>query len=379
MPNAKDLVLRLRSITDGFKTDAPVRELDDLEHSLDATGRQARTSAREVKQAAADMDAPGFDKAAAEAENTAARMRAAAEDMAAGMKQGARDIDTETGKIRQDMSAAGSEIGSEFIGNIAEGIGSGSGSVTDVVQGTLGGLTNLASTLTGPVGIAAGTAAAGIGLVFAASKAEAEKAKGYVDTLIGAFEELGETTSEAAQQAAWDAWLDTMKESPETISQIVDALDDAGISGETYRDAITGSRDAQYEVTTALTATRDAINNNLAVTGDLTDEQQDYLDNARVAQDAVNDWNGALDTTAGYYSDIDYLQGEGKGKQGKITDEINRSRDAAKGLRTDLDDATKDRTVNVTINTRDASGRAQARLVDPRTGGNAGAYGGYGR
>lgn len=367
MPNAKDLVLKLRSITDAFKTDDPVHELEDLERSLKATGDQSTTSAREVRRAAEDLDAPGFDKAAAEAESTARRMRAAAEDMSDGFERGARDIDQTTSRMRDDMGDVGRETGSEFISNIAEGIGSGSGSLDDVVSGTLGGLTNLAASLTGPVGIAAGIAAAGIGLVFNATKAQAEAAKERVDTLMGALEELGTTSSEAAKTVIWDTWLATMKEMPGELNKTVTTLESAGITADEWKNAIKGSADAQQTVNDKLMTTAAAIQDNYARTGELTTEERAYLDNLILVQGHLDTQNTTLGQVKDQQSDINFFLDEGEKKQKNITDEISDSRKEARGLRDDLDSATKDRTVKVTVRTVDLRGK-WVDAPDPRKG-----------
>ena len=137
--------------------------------------------------ASTSLDAD-FSDLAVEAELASRRVRAAAADMGDGVRTGAADVDYATDGMRQNMADTGKEAGAEFVGNIAEGIGSGQANLNDVVTGTMGGITNLAATLGGPLGIAAAGAAAGVGLVFAAVKAEAEKAKARVDSLIGALE-----------------------------------------------------------------------------------------------------------------------------------------------------------------------------------------------
>lgn len=365
MPNAKDLVLKLRSVTDGFKTDQPVRELDDLEHSLKATGDQSTQSAREVKRAADDMDAPGFDRAAAEAETTARRMSAAADDMAAGMRDGARKIDAETDKMRQDLGEAGKETGAEFVGNIAEGIGSGQANLSDVVSGTLGGLTNLAATLTGPVGIAAGVAAAGIGLVFAKVKAEAEAAKERVQTLIGALEELGETTSKQAKEAIFQSWLDTMKEMPGELDKVRSTLQTAGINAKTFRDAISGSAAAQQIVREKLQATRGDIEKVQFATGTVNEQQRIFMAGMDTILGDLDEQNSALDTTQTYFDNVNGLTKTGKSNIKDWKDGIREAKEEARLLNGELDKAARDRTTRVTVKTVDYTGRSVS-LPDPR-------------
>ena len=132
-----------------------------------------------------------FDATGAASERAADEVRREALNMADGVRAGAVGIDAETDRMRRDMGEVGRESGAEFVNNIAEGIGSGQANLSDVVSGTLGGLPNLAATLTGPVGIAAGAAAAGIGLVFAKVKAESEDAHARLDSMRGALEGVG--------------------------------------------------------------------------------------------------------------------------------------------------------------------------------------------
>lgn len=385
MPNAKDLVLRLKSITDGFKTDQPVRELDDLEQAMTATGAQASKSSREVRTAADDMNAPGFDKAAAEAEATAARMKAAAEDMATGVRTGATDINTETGKIQSDMADTGREAGAEFVGNIAESIGSGSGSITDVVQGTLGGLTNLAASLAGPVGLAAGAAAAGIGMVFAKVKAEADAMDERVQDLMGALAELGEMTSKAAKETIWEDWLKDLKADTDQLNLITDLIGMAGVDQKTLKDAITGSATAQADVKAQMEATAAAIEDNWHKTGLLSDEEAKYLQHWRDVTGEIDDQQTALGETKTALDNINTLTGDTKTKTKSWKDTVKDVRGEVQGLNSDLNNATRNRSLTIYANVKTQGDKSVLPNLpkDPRKGsaarGGSGGYtGGYG-
>jgi hypothetical protein len=365
VPSAKDLVFKLRSLTGEFRTDDAARELDELEQSLKATGDQARISAREVRQAADDLDAPGFDRAAAEAEATATRMRAAAEDMASGVRTGAQKIDTETDKIRTDMGDAGKEVGAEFVGNIAEGIGSGSANVTDVVQGTLGGITNLAASLTGPVGIAAAGAAAGIGLVFSAVKGQAEAAKEKLDSLRGALEDVADLSSKAARDAIFKQWLEETRQIPGQLDKIASAVRQAGVDGETFQAALAGSAEAQETIRQKLQAAGIEIIKNRRETGGITAEQEAYLENMALVLKDLGIYNQNVTAIKGEHEDIAYLSGKAKENTAGSNRELDDGIAKAKELGRTLDYTFRDRTLQTTVVVRDQTGR-NIRLPDPR-------------
>lgn len=362
MPSAKDLVLRLRSITNAFSTDQPVRELDRLGDELRGTAREAATSTREVRRAADGLDAPGFDKAAAEAEATARRMRAAAGDMGEGLRTGARSIDTATNEIRGHMRDTGGEIGTELVANIAEGIGSGQANLTDVLSGTLGGLTNLAGAMSGPVALAAGAMAATVGLAFSSIKASAEKAQERIDLVRGAIDGVKDAAGKEAQANIFKTYLEDAQKVPGKIEKIRTTLADAGVTARQYSAAIAGDPAAIDKVRAKLQAeARDLIGlqrNHQA----LTAEQQAYLANMPTVLGDIFDWDAAAGATRREHEAINALLG--KTDMSKARGDVRTLANDSATFKANMDAATRPRDFTVTIQTRVTG--SGARLVDPR-------------
>jgi len=330
------------------EADRADRELGTLDTAIDNVGDAAQHAKGDVDKLGDELTLADFDGVSAEAEEAARKLRIAAGNMAGAVHTGAVGIDRETDQMKADLGEAGRESGAEFIGNVAEGIGSGQMNLNDVVSGTLGGITNLAATLTGPLGLAVGAAAAGVGLVFAAVKGQSEQAKARVDELIGALEEVGTTSGKAARAAIWDTWLTKMKENRGTLDGIVANLRIAGIDQGTFKAAITGSAAEQKKVRDQLFLTGQELIQNKQHGKELTDEQEAYLENFPEILSQLSDMNGDLDESQGYFDDLDWLSGKTKDNVDKTGKSIDKAGEKARDLGDDLDDATKDQNVKVT-------------------------------
>ena len=341
-------------------------QLDGLDTALGQTKRTLSLTGAEAREAGGDLEHAerGFTELAQEVARTRSTMERDMRGMSGAVRGGAADVDRETSRMRTDMGEAGRETGAEFISNIAEGIGSGGGNLQDVVSGTLGGLTNLAATLTGPVGIAAGAAAAGIGLVFNTVRQQAEQAKARIGELVGGLEDVEDQSKKAAEAKIFEIWLEQMKEMPDQLQQTVSVLKTAGVEAGTFSKAIAGNKAAQDQVRTAIQKTGGDIIANQVKTGQLTAEQQAYLDAMGPVLGLLDQQNSDLTAAKGLHEDINWLQGESKGKQKAVTEETKRTRGEARGLGQDLDDATKDRSVKVKVD-------YQERWVKGPSGGGA--------
>lgn len=344
----------------GSAADRAKGDLSGLDTGIDGLGAASDNAKSDLSGLDSELSQVNFDQVAVEAEETARRLRVAAGNMKSAIHDGADGVRTEAGSMRADLGEVGRESGAEFVGNIAEGIGSGQANLNDIVSGTLGGVTNLAASLTGPVGLAAGAAAAGIGLVFAAVKGQAERAKAQVDTLIGALEEVGDTSSKAAKAAIWDTWLEKMKENRGTMSGIVDNLKIAGVSQGTFRDAISGSAAAQKEVRDQVFRTGSEMIKNKQAGEDLTEEQEAYLENFPSILQELDSQNDSLEDAEDYFSDLDWLSDKTKGNVDKTGKSIDNAGKKADNLGTDLDNATKGKTADDTNSSIDkARGKAK--------------------
>jgi hypothetical protein len=329
------------------------RTLDSLETELDSIGGAADAVKTDMQHAGV-----GFDSAADDSEDAARRIRQSAQDMAQGVHQGAGDIDTETGNIQTSMKEAGSEAGAEFIGNVAEGIGSGTANVTEVMQGTLGGLTNLAATLGGPVGAAAGAAAAGIGLVFAAVKGEAEKAKAKIDAMREALEGVADLGGEVAEQAIFDQWVKDAQETTGKLENVSSALDQADVDADDFHAALAGNPSAIAKVRTALQQQGAEIITNKKETGKITEEQQRYLDTFPDILQDIHGQDEALGAVRREHDAIVDLTGDTADNAEDTKNELDGAAGKARALSDELDNAARDRnaTINVNVKYKDPKG-----------------------
>ena len=286
---------------------------------------------------ALDRGERGFDSFGDEVDDTLRRFKQDMTQMGAAVDGAADDVNRHTDRMRQDMSDAGRESGAEFISNVAEGIGSGEGNLQDVVSGTLGGLTNLAGTLAGPVGLAAGAAAAGIGLVFSKMRAEAEDAKARLDSMRGALEDLGDTGSDIAEKAIFEQWIADAQETTGKIEKVRDTLGLAGVTAAEFQGALAGNTDDLETVRSKVGEIEAAIYRAYLKQGYLTDEQLATRDAARLTlgevnktdaavggvrreQSAVNDLtSGAIGTTKRWESAVANVAGETE----NVKDDLN--------------------------------------------------------
>jgi hypothetical protein len=366
VPSAKDLVFKLRSLSNEFRTDEAARELDQLDTSLAATARQASLSAREVRTAASQLEAPGFDKAAAEAEATARRMRAAAEDMAAGVRQGATKIDTATDKIRTDMADTGREAGSELVSNIAEGIGSGTGSVTDVVQGTLGGITAMAASIPGPFAVAGASAAAGIGILFSSIKRQADESRERVKALTSAILDTGKAGQTAVRQAALDQWEQNLKDAPDKARLLAVGMRAAGLSAKDVQAAVAGTPSEAQAVLDKIERWQRRQNEIMLDSERVTVEMLKQDEAVTALERELRGTNKELQLSREQVAAIESLTGKAGSNTEAWKDDVAEVTRQAKLAEAALDRAFRDRTVRATVIVRDQAGR-NIRLPDPRS------------
>ena len=339
--------------------------LRDVQRGLDKVGDAADQSTQDLRGVGTALDSTDFDQVAVEAEQTARRLRTAAGDMADGVRQGADGIDVETGRMRTNMGEVGREAGTEFIGNIAEGIGSGQANVTDVVQGTLGGITNLAASL-GPVGAVAAGVAGGIGLVFSAMKGQAEAAKAKLDALRDALADIQDVASEAGKTAIFEAWLADAQKIPGKVAQIEAVIERAGITAEEFQGALAGNPEDLETVVRKSHAMGGEIIRAKQQTGQLTDEQQQYLD---TYPQLLQDVDATTEGVAG-------IKAEHRGINGLLTDAQRETRGwkddlddvegKAEDVNEELDHAARPRTVNFHITKK---GQTMGEIIGsiPRT------------
>ena len=322
-----------------------------------------------VDDATKDTDR-SLDAVGDEAERMAARLRQSARQMAQGIHAGAKDIDTETGHIKRNMAETGKEAGTELISNIAEGIGSGTANLTDVVSGTLGGITNLAAAFPG-IGTAAAAAAGVAGIALGKLKGDAEKAQARIDAVRSALEDLA-TASAAEQTAAvFKAWVDETKKVPGQIEKIDNVIQQANVPAETFQRAIAGDPDSVNEVVRLLGLQGQKIIIAQKNHQKLTAEQQAYLDDMGLVLGEVKKWDSATGAVRREQKAINDLQGTGieNTKEWKKWQED--VAEAARKTKEELDEAAKDRRVTFTVDVK--KGQTMGEVLEGLKGGTTAA------
>jgi hypothetical protein len=217
MNRARDLTFSIVSETDRFDTERPSRDLEDL-------ARTARDTGDEFDQAARDAD-DAMDALARSTRVAAGKV----DDDSDRMKRSLRDVGDEAGSTAREAAASFSS----------------SGDIGDALQEVAA---NAPATL-GPLGLAFGAVAGiGVGLF----RAEADKLKERVDTLVDEFIEAGGRLS---KEFIDGEVLQLVKDGEAArLEELVDRYDLAGI---TYRDMVrarAGEEAAIDRITAALDA-----------------------------------------------------------------------------------------------------------------------------
>lgn len=316
------------------------RSVRDAGQAIDRLGSEAATAGTDLGRAETALDLVGD-----EADAVADELRRAGQEMSDSIRAGAQGVEREADTMRGNMGELGRETGAEFVGNIAEGIGSGQANLTDVVSGTLGGLTNLAATLSGPVGIAAGAAAAGIGLVFASVKAESERAQAAIDTLRGAMDSVWAKGQEIQEQAIFDAWVKGAQATTGKLENTRDVLNQAGVSADEFKAALAGDPKAMDVVKGKIDAQADAIEAAKREQGGVYEFQQKYLDNMDGVLSDINASDKAIGAVRREHEAIEELSGKTGTNLGKWN--ADKAIEDAKQLNEQLNQATRDRSMKV--------------------------------
>lgn len=330
--------------------------LSQAQRAITRTGDLAAQSAPDLQRAETALDG-----LADEGDLAAQRLRTSAGQMAEGIRQGGAGIATETTNIKTQMGEVGRETGAEFVGNIAEGIGSGTASINDVVSGTLGGITNLAASLTGPLGIAAAGAAAGIGLVFQAVQGQAADAKQKVDDLRAALAGVADLAGQEAQAVIFQTWLEDAQKTTGKIEKVDQTLHDAGVTAEEFQAALAGDPTAIETVRTKLQKAGGDIVENQKKTGKLTEEQKRYMDTFPTILQDIKKSDESIGAVRREHKAINDLLGKTPGLQGKVTEETSKTKSSAKGVKDEIDAIPSNKTVTITVKYVDKNGNP----VDP--------------
>jgi len=285
----RDLKIGILSDVSRFDLDAPARALEDLGRTATGTGTDLDKFDRNMKDSA---DA---------AKVTARKIDTAFDAIAASSKASSRKVDVDTDKVgdsfrdvRDEANDTAREMAASFDGS--------SGSVIDAFQ-ELGANAGAAF---GPVGIAAGAAAAvGIGLI----RDEAEKIKTLASEMVQAFADAGGKLTDEVIDAKV---LQFASEDPAGFAREKQLIDDLGLSWKDYARAKAGDPAASDRITQALAGANSALTDQAAAAGSASGKmyaQQGIISELTknvgistaaydLARQATNDYSSAMDGSA---------------------------------------------------------------------------------
>ena len=233
-------------------TEDAARALDDLAESGDDAGRDAARGLERIEDGLKDVDRAA-DKTGNDSERALGKLESALRDaqQQAGKTERAID-DIGDGGVKgfRKASEAGTEFKDEALSNFSEVTSSFDGSMSsiqDLAQGTLGGLAS--SGLPG-IGIAAGIAAAGVGLIGGAIEGvgeQQERLKEQASEWADAYIEAGAKVLGAAQLT--ERGLSILNDRQEEVTE---NAKNWGVAEETALAAMAGSPAALAEVESAL-------------------------------------------------------------------------------------------------------------------------------
>lgn len=265
--NVNDFLRGTERIEDAL--DDVADSLDDVRIDADKAGDKAvdsfRDMARAAKSAEGDIEDVG--------------------------NKGFKGVGEKSAEFKREAAANFSEVTSSFDGSMS--------SIQDLAQGTFGGL---ASGIAGPLGIAFGAAAVGIGLIGAAiegvgdaTEADAEKAGEWAQAYI----EAGSMILTSAQTVAGANAIIT---DPEKYKQAEENAKNWGVSVGLAVLAMAGNTDALAEATASLEARGEVAIDNAAkaeaASRDLTQAEIDYLAEVARGRTALDEQTASMDAGA---------------------------------------------------------------------------------
>jgi len=244
---------------------------DQLERALDDAADTAEDVERRLKDVADEADDLGrtdgperLEKAMKDAQTATERLGDETEDVARAIERDFRDTYRKVKKEADDVGDSGvrgfgraSEAGAEFkdeaLQNFSEVTSSFDGSMSsiqDLAQGTLGGLAS--SGLPG-IGIAAGVAAAGVGLIGAAIEANDEAMKESEQRVADWAQAYIDGSGKIVGAAHVVAEVQGIATDPERYKDAKQAAEDWGVTTSTAMLALAGDETALGVVTESLT------------------------------------------------------------------------------------------------------------------------------
>lgn len=297
---------------------------EDVTDALDELARQGDRDGEKLEQTFRDLA------------RQAQKADDAVEKIGGGAKKGFKQASGASGEFKDEALSNFSEVTSSFDGSME--------SIGDLAQGTLGGV---AANIPG-IGIAAGVAAAGIGLITSEMQKSAEKAEEIKTSIVADFLELGDALDQEAVNARVRDLLGT-KETMAQAKLLADLLDitvgeaalamagdfeSAGVTAQEVMDAIANAPgNADFSTWQSLKDTIKATEEGFRAGKEAAEAQNDAQ--RRTAQGAAADMVKA------------------KEKVGELTDSLFA---LGKGVYTPK--------INVQVqdNTRDAVGRIVRRI-----------------
>lgn len=292
MAKGRDLEFSILSDADKLNLDQPAADFDKL-------GQAAKDAGLDVDRVEEAVRRVELDKLGDEARDTARQVDKAFDTIARASTKSARKMDDDSDNIRRSLGDVRDEAGSTA--REAAASFSGSGDISDAFQE----LAANAPSVLGPIGLAAGAAAAtGVGLI----RAEAEKLKELVGEMVDEMIEQGGKLGEEFVNAKLSEFA-----KDGTLEKLKQLADDAGISfaqlarskayDEEATESLSGSVDRQVS---ALISARDAgrqltVDEEIRLMS-LRAVQEELRGSARalgLAKEATENYSGAAIASAG--------------------------------------------------------------------------------
>jgi hypothetical protein len=274
---------------------ANVREFlkgtDQVEDALEDLAVESGDTARDV-----ESDTERIERA----------FRDAARSVKVSSEKAGRDVREGFGDSAVDSARdAGRETGSEFAANLSESLAS--GDLSAIGKDTAAGLVAGFAGMGGLIGVALAGAAIPIAAFFGRVQKQAEDAKANIDAIFTALKESGGALTEAFRAQEFDRIWNA---DPSKWQSVSNAMQDAGISAGTIRDAVVGSAPAVEKVARLQEGLRAKIDAQRVLLNTTTGQENaraaralDTYEAQSKAAQAILDQSGYLKTGKTLYED----------------------------------------------------------------------------
>lgn len=268
----------------GDDSDEATRE---LERGFRDSQRTTEKAADAIKEVSDELNNAGRAKRhIKEVDDALERVAKSGKTAGKGIKDGMDDADDSVKEFKSEAVQNFSEVASSFSGDMS--------SAADLVQGTFGGL---ASGISGPLGIALGGAALGVGLVTSALTSQQEAADELKNRLAGVYQAAAEAGRDYLDTSQLIAETHDLMFNPDRAEEYKTLVEDANrlsIDQQVLIAATAGDLDSQAQVIAHINALQEENARLIEEAGGATGE---YLSAESALQTYENKWQAINDAT----------------------------------------------------------------------------------